>query len=174
MQVWVTLGSKGGALSHLAWEGMKGDRCSRSVTLVSERENRPVVWRLCHRDRLERQSSSDSSGSDLQSRWRQSRFQTGWEKSRCWGFHTRSGGEDLKRTRSPLRITFCLESSGWFAGFCVVPGGRRTQVPPWMLCLSELQGGDWGQRYLCFGWAVQTLLVSHLEFFLAIFFLYLN
>lgn len=45
----------------------------------------------------------------------------------------------------------------------VVPGGWRAQVPPRVLCVSELQGGDRGQGYLCLGGAFETLLVSLLH-----------
>lgn len=61
--------------------------------------------------------------------------------------------------------SFCLESTFWRSvRFCLwFPGGRRTQVPPRVLCVSELQGGDWGQGYLRFSRTIQTLLVSHLH-----------
>lgn len=43
----------------------------------------------------------------------------------------------------------------------VVPGGRRTQVSPRVLRVSELQGSDWGQGYLRLSRAIETLLVRH-------------
>lgn len=47
----------------------------------------------------------------------------------------------------------------WGSVLFVVPGGRRAQVSPRVLRVSELQGGDWGQGHLCPGGAIQTLLV---------------
>lgn len=47
----------------------------------------------------------------------------------------------------------------WGSFLFVVPGGRRAQVSPRVLRVSELQGGDRGQGHLRLGGAIQTLLV---------------
>lgn len=57
---------------------------------------------------------------------------------------------DASSQLNPLKIGLLL---------FVVPGSRRTQVSPRVLCVSELQGGDWRQRYLRLSWTIKTLLV---------------
>lgn len=41
----------------------------------------------------------------------------------------------------------------------LVAGGWRTQVPPRVFRVPELQGGYWGQGYLCLSGEIQTVLV---------------
>lgn len=77
-----------------------------------------------------------------------------------WATHTRRG----PKLRSRRITSLCFESSEHFEDqtfllLFVVPGGRRTQVSPWVLCVSELQGGDWGHGYLRLSREIKTVLV---------------
>lgn len=76
-----------------------------------------------------------------------------------WATHTRRG----PKLRSRRITSLCFESREHFEDqpyfLFVVPGGRRTQVSPWVLCVSELQGGDWGHGYLRLSREIETLLV---------------
>lgn len=144
----------------------KGNRC------VNEREN---TWQ---RQRMAQTCSG---------RWHHSRFQTAWEQSRCYACVTaqswrrrRAGNKHTARLisdeqhskaepGSSLAVSILLLSalscvlkiSSFFV--LAVPGGWRTQVSPWVLCVPELQGGDWGQGYLRLSRAIETLLVRHLH-----------
>lgn len=82
--------------------------------------------------------------------------------------HSSPSSNAQQNRTAALLSTYCfsLLRVGWTFEdqpvLFVVPGGRRTQVSPWVLCVSELQGGDWGPGYLRLSRAVETLLVRHL------------
>lgn len=113
-------------------------------------------------------------------RWHHSRFQTDWEWSRCYDCVTAHNRRRAESNRHQNTLISAEQSTAqhsslvcnvlllsalvlWrLAGLFVVPGGRRTQVSPWVLWVPEVQGGDWGQGYLRLGGAIKTLLVSHL------------
>lgn len=173
----VCMGQTHYLISH---ESGDKNRWNCGASLMAEREiSQAVLMRVKAHDRLWDGFTGlriSRRLAEIRGWWHHSRFQTGWEWNRCYVCVTalkkrraaRSTQQntllsDEHRRTGQYLTALCFESGSCFKDPLVwlVPGGWRTQVSPWVLCLPELQGGDWGQGYLRLSRTIETLLVSH-------------